>query len=206
KFGGSQVVTIPGTMLTTDTIPISAGWNMTGAVGTPVAVTDISSIPGGIVTSSFFSYNGSYVVADSLRPTRGYWVKANSSGSLVVTSSGASPSNRIRIVPTAELPPPPPGMVMDHTAPVPTEYALGQNYPNPFNPTTVISFALPKTGLVTLKVFNVLGQGVATLVNGIADAGYHSVTLNASELPSGLYFYRLSADTFVDTKKLLLMK
>ena len=89
---------------------------------------------------------------------------------------------------------------------LPTEYSLSQNYPNPFNPSTKIDFAIPKQSQVTLKVFNVLGQEVATLVNGVLTPGQHSATFNASKLASGVYFYSLNAGNFVSTRKMMLVK
>jgi|GEM_PF-4931020 len=89
---------------------------------------------------------------------------------------------------------------------IPKEFALGQNYPNPFNPTTVISYQLPVASYVTLKVYNMLGQEVATLINGMQDAGYKSVEFTAANLPSGIYTYRLTAGTFVEVKKMLMIK
>lgn len=85
-------------------------------------------------------------------------------------------------------------------------FSLYQNYPNPFNASTTIEYQLPQRGHVSLGVFNVLGQEVAVLVDEVGDQGYQSVEFNATELPSGVYFYRLSAGGFVATKKLLLMK
>lgn len=89
---------------------------------------------------------------------------------------------------------------------VPGGFELRQNYPNPFNPTTIINYALPHRSHVTLSVYSTLGQQVAQLVNGEIDAGYHTVQFDASNLSSGVYFYRLQAGSLVDTKKLLLVK
>jgi len=83
---------------------------------------------------------------------------------------------------------------------------LKTNYPNPFNPSTTIEYGLPQDTYVRLEVFNVLGERVNVLTDGVQDAGYHSVVFDARGLPSGIYFYRLQAGDFVDTKKLILMK
>ncbi len=85
-------------------------------------------------------------------------------------------------------------------------YSLSQNYPNPFNPTTSIQFAIPTSGFVTLKVYNMLGKEVATLVNGNLNAGNHSFNFNASNLASGVYFYKLESANFSDVKKMSLIK
>ncbi len=92
------------------------------------------------------------------------------------------------------------------TAGKPSVWELGQNYPNPFNPTTTIRYALPQRSHLSLTVFNNLGQLVATLVNENQDAGSHVVKFNGSTLASGVYFYRLQAGSFVQTKKLLLLR
>ena len=89
---------------------------------------------------------------------------------------------------------------------IPSEYSLAQNYPNPFNPTTTIEFTLTKSGDVMLKVIDILGQEVATLVDSHKDAGTYRVTFDARSLPSGPYFYKISANGYTEVKKMLLMK
>jgi hypothetical protein len=84
--------------------------------------------------------------------------------------------------------------------------SLSQNYPNPFNPVTKINFAIPKTGFVTLKIYDILGREMRTLVNESVKAGNYSVEFNATTLSSGVYFYRLISDNFTDTKKMMLIK
>jgi photosystem II stability/assembly factor-like uncharacterized protein len=85
-------------------------------------------------------------------------------------------------------------------------YKLEQNYPNPFNPTTTITFELKKSSFVVLKVFNVLGQEVTTLVNEKIDAGVHKVKFDGSKLSSGVFLYRMQTESFVETKKFLLLR
>ena len=85
-------------------------------------------------------------------------------------------------------------------------FQLEQNYPNPFNPTTVIRYQLPITSDVTIKVFNILGKEITTLVNEELSTGEHEVTFNATEFPSGIYFYQLIAGNFIETKKMIYLK
>lgn len=92
------------------------------------------------------------------------------------------------------------------TQTLPKTYGLSQNYPNPFNPKTVISYQLPVVSRVSLKVYDLLGHEVATLVDGNVEAGYHQATFNASHLPSGIYFCRVIAGNFSQTRKLILLK
>lgn len=95
---------------------------------------------------------------------------------------------------------------VEENAQLPASYALSQNYPNPFNPSTTMRYELPVRSDVLLKVYNVLGQEVATLVNEAQEPGFKNVQWNASSVASGMYFYRLEAGDFVETRKLVLLK
>ncbi len=89
---------------------------------------------------------------------------------------------------------------------MPTAFVLSQNYPNPFNPSTTIKFALPTNSNVKLTIYNTIGKEVTTLINGSMEAGNHSVNWNASNQPSGMYFFKLEAGNFTSTKKMMLIK
>jgi hypothetical protein len=208
RYGTASTVSMTGTPITTDTIDLALGWNLIGSISNSVPVASISSIPGGLITSSFFEYNVSYVAADTIQPGRAYWVKTTGAGTLILSSSGNTPSaNRIKIVPDNELPPSPPdGTISSASGLIPSTFALEQNYPNPFNPITRIQYAVPSSQYISLKMYNVLGQQVAELVNGMQSPGYKSVEWDASKMTSGVYFYRLHAGTFTSIKKMLLVK
>ncbi len=94
----------------------------------------------------------------------------------------------------------------DNGSALPTEFSLAQNYPNPFNPSTTINFALPSAGHVELAIFNVLGQKVDVLLDRRLAAGRHSIEWNASNQPSGIYFYRIASPSGIDTRKMSLIK
>ncbi|HEX7071642.1 MAG TPA: T9SS type A sorting domain-containing protein [Rhodothermales bacterium] len=96
--------------------------------------------------------------------------------------------------------------VDDVASDLPERFALEQNYPNPFNPSTTIKFSLPEASEVTLEVFNLMGQKVATLVHGRMQPGFHQVDFDARNLASGTYFYRIQATDFVSTRKMMLVK
>jgi hypothetical protein len=89
---------------------------------------------------------------------------------------------------------------------VPSSFSLSQNYPNPFNPTTTIKYSIAKAGMVSLRIYNILGQEVATLVNSHQATGSYSATFDASRFASGVYFYRLNAGSFNQVRKMLLLK
>jgi hypothetical protein len=89
---------------------------------------------------------------------------------------------------------------------IPTTYSLDQNYPNPFNPSTTIRYGLPEKAHVLLSVFNILGQQVASLFEGEEEAGFHEVRFDAAGLSSGVYYCKITAGEFVQTRKLLLVR
>ena len=89
---------------------------------------------------------------------------------------------------------------------IPNDFYLEQNYPNPFNPSTVIRYSIPNSGYVSINIYSVKGEVVATLVGEDLSAGYYEVTFDASRLPSGIYFYRLQTGSFIKSKKMALIK
>jgi len=126
-----------------------------------------------------------------------YWVSATAG-----SSSKYSVLNTVVISGTTA-----PGTAVEHAQNnIPDQFELQQNYPNPFNPTTQISYNIPKESFVSLKIYNLMGQEVATLVSGNQTAGMHNVLFEASHLSSGVYMYRLQAGTSVDVKRMLLLK
>jgi hypothetical protein len=94
----------------------------------------------------------------------------------------------------------------EKTEEVPTSYGLEQNYPNPFNPRTTIRYQLPARGHVSLRVYDMMGREVAVLADAEQEGGHRSVVFDASNLPSGVYFYRLIVGSFVETKKLVVLR
>ena len=95
---------------------------------------------------------------------------------------------------------------INYTPPIPEYYYLGQNYPNPFNPKTQIDYELPLNGLVTLKVYDILGREISTLVNEEKAAGTYQVDFSANNLSSGIYFYTLTSRAYSKTKKMIVIK
>lgn len=213
KLNEKQHVILTGIPLTTDTIEVKEGWNMIGSISIPVAVLNITSIQPEIITSNFFMYKKTYQITDTLYPGYGYWVKVNQPGYLILNSNefvGQSLS-RIRIIPSSELPPGPPEYEVSNPVPerienIPVFSTLEQNYPNPFNPLTKIKFRITETSFVTLKVFNLLGQEVASLVNEVKNPGKYEVEFDGSGLSSGVYIYSLKTNNFFAAKKFLLIR
>ena len=95
---------------------------------------------------------------------------------------------------------------LDHSQEVPDQFSLEQNYPNPFNPSTTIRYNIPKSGQVKLSVYNLLGEEVALLVNDFLEAGFHEVSFNVANQPSGTYFYKIESGGMITVKKMVLVK
>ncbi len=148
--------------------------------------------------SSYTAYSPVYSTA-APNMTRGYYTD-NQTGCTM--TSGSAQSNRPNVCFTLTTL----TGLSSNTSAIPDKYELAQNYPNPFNPVTKINFALPKQGLVTLKIYDVLGREIRTLVNEVKQAGIYSVDFNGAEFSSGVYFYRLESKDFVDVKRMILIK
>ncbi|HUL43294.1 MAG TPA: SdrD B-like domain-containing protein [Bacteroidota bacterium] len=198
KFAQAETLGATGGRIWIDTIAVLEGWNLIGSICSPVAEKDIGSEPADLAVSQLFGYNGKYLACDTIEPWKGYWLKANQSGLIILSGHGpefAKPGerNRVHIVHTGDIPPSPPDGALIFRADIPKEFSLDQSYPNPFNPATRIQYALPIQSRVILKICNLLGEVVATLVDGTQEPGYRSVIWNAGSLASGIYFCRLEA-------------
>jgi hypothetical protein len=136
---------------------------------------------------------GESFTLDNLVPPSGFYWQM-----LLIANLWCDPSLRLKYDITVA--------VEDFQATVPEDFALHQNYPNPFNPSTKIKFVIPKSSFVNLKVYNVLGKEAMTLVNEERLAGNYEVEFNATDLPSGVYFYQLRVGSFIQTKKMILLK
>lgn len=148
------------------------------------------------IPASVFGSGGSTVSNSNFRTlaTAGQTVAGFTQGGNSRMSTGWSPPAQL-LTPLEEI-----------TRAIPFEYRLDQNYPNPFNPTTMIRFAVKERSHITLVVFNVLGQAVSTLVNEELSAGEYETRFSPSGLASGLYFYRITANGFVQSRRMLLIK
>jgi PKD repeat protein len=205
KFAEAQQVHFSGLLRNSDTVNVVPGWNLIGSISEAISTSVIGSLPPAIATSPFYRYNTGYSVAESIIPGNGYWVKVNQAGQLLL-SSDVPPDSRIQITMTDEMPPAPPDEAMFEAGAMPTEFSLDQNYPNPFNPVTTIHYAIPVSSHVSIKVYNILGQEMATVVDESQEAGFKSLTFDASSVTSGVYYYRIVAGEFTQVKRMVLMR
>ncbi len=210
KFGTSQTVAMTGYLRIRDTVTVRQGWNMIGSISSPINTSSITSSPGGMTTSQFFAYSGTYYTTTTIEPGNACWVKVNQNGKLILTSSSMGPASAsIKIVPILERPPAMPG---EEESTLPKEFALDGNYPNPFNPTTTVRYELPKDARVSIRIYDILGREVETLVDEVQGAGFKSVVWSASAVASGVYMVRLEAKpvdlspSYVSTRKMMMLK
>ena len=183
------------------TVHLSSGSASTMAGAIVYAIRN-NAAAGFAITDNKGNYNidgiapGTYMVTvDRL----GYTETASKTGTVTYSATG-TPGNVVvdlALTPTS---------VSQTSTAQPAQFTLGQNYPNPFNPSTTIEYALDRSGIVTLKIYNIIGQEVATLVNGFQNAGTYRAVFNAGGLSSGVYFYRLQSEKLSQTQKMILMK
>jgi hypothetical protein len=192
KLPVAQSAHLTGGSVLAVAVPLVEGWNLVGSISIPVPVNTILSDPPGLVSSAFFGYDGSYQTAAELAPGKAYWVKVQSAATIFLNPGVVGQSSaRITIDPTIDAPPPPPQR--DLQALVPVDFGLDQAYPSPFNPTTSIRYRLPVESRVLVRVYNMLGEVVATLADGIEPAGERTLSWSGAASPSGVYFYRFEA-------------
>lgn len=148
------------------------------------------------IVDSFYSVNGGYqwTLSDSILSSTDYKIKISS---IDGTLEDISENNFTIVYGPSDV---------ERTKDFVNDYRLEQNYPNPFNPTTKIEFNIPESGFVSLKIYNILGNEIATLINEEKTAGGYRVDFDATKLPSGVYFYTLKAGSFSQTRKMLLLK
>lgn len=191
-------------VIASNTFPLTIGgqngnfWNrnLNGKID-EVRISSVARYETNFIPINYFDYDTNTIALYHLNEGTGDTVFDSSGNNLNGTIFGATWGDGILTVVTEELA-------------NPTEYLLSQNYPNPFNPDTKISWQTPTGGHQTLKIFDILGNEVATLVNEFRDAGRYEIEFKSStgsrHLASGVYFYQLRAGDFIQTKKMLLMK
>jgi len=157
-----------------------------------------SSDPDGSIVSYSWTEDNSEI-ATGASPTVNLPTGAHTITLTVTDNGGATAEDQVTITIESTT-------GVDDENQIPTKYALRQNHPNPFNPTTTIRYSIPQRGHVQLKVYDILGKQVATLVNEDKPVGHHRVEFDASDLTSGVYYYRLRCNGFVETKKLVLLR
>lgn len=213
RYASATNQSITGYAVHADTFSVGSGWNLVGSITDPVPVSDVSSIPGGMISSNFFEYNGFYEASDTIRPGRAYWVKVGQAGSLVLApGGGASPANRIRIAETDELPPSPPANRPDRHAIRPTSMPqarpfivpLDRGEGGPRNGSARFRYWVPADGRVTMTILDRAGRQIASLVDDEERAGFHTALWRAEGVPDGTYLCKLETGGGVSVRSIRL--
>jgi ligand-binding sensor domain-containing protein len=223
---------ITGTPITTFTAHYTPGWHLIGSVADWINFTNPNDTPDGsiIATFNWEAATQSYHPATILEPGQAYWIAIAQECDLTIGGNSSSSVTKVTKAMSWQAfaakfgatPPLPPSQFTEETlSQVPMEFSLSQNYPNPFwssatsrfagNPETVIEYHLPKAGRVSLKIYDLVGREVRTLVDAEKPAGYHRVRWDGKDnagqkLNSGVYLYRIQVGTFVQTRKVVLVK
>jgi len=214
KFASTHNIVVLGGNSTSKTIEVDQGWNLVSNLNYDALPNQVTSTPPGIIISPFFEYSGKYNEADTLEKAKAYWTKVSQSGTITLNKIDQSLESKINYYSNydGELPPPLPSEVYSENNNAPKEFSLEQNYPNPFNPTTDIRFQMTDFGFVSMKIYDVLGREISFLVNEEKQPGYYSVTWNATDRPSGMYYARMTLtdasgrQSYQNTIKLVLLK
>ncbi|HET6273079.1 MAG TPA: T9SS type A sorting domain-containing protein [Bacteroidota bacterium] len=172
-------------------------WSLViNSLGHIFAAVSQSTFSYGVLRSTDDGINWTLVNSGFTTSATVYDLVINSSGYVFAGTGGGGVFRSVQSTTSVEQ--------IDHE--LPTAFSLKQNYPNPFNPSTSIQFSVPRTEFVTLKIYNILGKDVATLVSKNLSAGTYETEWNAQGFPSGVYFYRLQAGAFIQIKKLILIR
>lgn len=211
KYQNPEIINLGYSYTREARIKVSQGWNLIGSLSIPFPVANITSEPPGLITSQIFTYDGiNYTNVDTIRPGKGYWIKANSDATLIFSQNTVL-SNKINILLLNETPPSPPSENSNSSLLTPDRFLLHNAYPNPFNPSTKIKIDVPENSNVELSVYNILGQKVKTLLNTNLSAGSYEIEWNGSsetnsKLSSGVYFIKMLTEKYQSTIKLLMAK
>lgn len=194
----------------------TAGWYMIGSVSQRVHFSDPMDDPDGSVISAYAwdAETQQYQSVTSLERGQAYWISVAQSCSLTVgqTNVDGKCSSRVMsqeqfVAIFGDIPAPPQtNTLVAEQQDIPNDFRLLQNYPNPFNASATIRFGVPQASRVTIQLYNMSGQQVMTLLDSYMQRGHHSVTVDASALPSGIYLYRLRAGNFSEMKKMILLR
>lgn len=210
KYQNPEIINLGNGYTYEARISLNQGWNLIGSLSVPFPITNITSDPPGLITSQIFGYDGTgYQIADTIKPGKGYWIKANSDATLILSQNPIL-TDKINILLLNENPPNPPANDYNSSS-TPDRYILHNVYPNPFNPSTKIKIDVPEFSNIELSVYNVLGQKVKTLLNSNLNPGsyefeWDGTSDNKIKSTSGIYYIKMSTEKYQSIQKVLLVK